>query len=169
MKSLFKIILIVFLFITTGCSVNSSYIEREEAAKVIAIGYGDSTGSSLNDAFREATRKAFGSQVNSEQIVENRTLIKDETIVTDAERDSRIKRYKILEQSRKGDIYTTKIEALVIATHLTKVSLQRRMVREEWNQLVSGPNPIVGVGQVGMKIGGEIKNYWVSWFGKPTE
>jgi hypothetical protein len=169
MQNLFKILFIIFLFNNIGCAVNANYIEREETSKVISTGYGDSPSSSLNDAFGEAVRKAFGSKVNSLQRVENRVLVSDEINITDAERDSRITKYRILEQSQKGDIYTTKIEALVVATHLTEVSSQRRMIREEWNSFVSGPNPIVGIGQVGMKIGGEIKNYWISWFGKPIE
>lgn len=172
-RILLKIIAIIFLLFMLvnnwACAVNPKYLETEEYAKVTATGQGVNGGSSLDNAFSEAIRKAFGAKVSSEQVVSNRVLIKNEINISDAERDSRIKRYRILEQSRKGDVYTTKIEALVSTTHLTEVSAQRRMIREEWNQLIGSTNPIVGIGQVGMKIGGEIKNYWISWFGKAKE
>jgi hypothetical protein len=171
--NLFQLIILLFLLFVLinnwGCAVNPQYLESDDFAKVVVTGQGISEGSSLDNAFSEAIRKAFGARVNSEQIVENKVLVRDKTIVQDAERDSRITNYKILEQSHKGDLYTTKIEALVSVTHLTKVSSQRRMIREEWNQFVSGPNPVVGVVQVGMKIGGEVKNYWIQWFGKAKE
>lgn len=171
--NIFTIILLLFLlfvfFNNMGCAVNPQYLESDEYAKVIATGKGNSEGSSLGNAFSEAIRKAFGARVESEQIVSNRVLVKNEILITNAERDSRIKTYKILEQSHTGGLYITKIEALVSATHLTKVSFERKIIREEWNELISGPNPVVGIAQVGMKFGEEAKNYWTQWFGKATE
>jgi hypothetical protein len=171
--NMFTIILLLFLVFVLvnnwGCAVNPQYLENDEFAKVIATGHGDSSGSSLNNAFGEAISKAFGSKVSSLQRVENLVLVQDRITVTDAELDSRIKTYKILEQSQKGDVYFTKIEALVSTTHLTKVSFERKIIREEWNQFVSGPNPVVGVAQVGMKIGEGFKQQYLMWFGKAKE
>ncbi len=164
------IISVLFILINNwGCAVNPNYIEREEVTKVVATGYGLTSQESSDHAFGEALSKAFGVKVNSNKTVENRTLTQDQVNVTDAERDSRIKSYKILEQSEKDGIYTTKIMTIVSVTHLTDISPQRKMVREEWNQLVGSTNPVVGIAQVGMKVSGEVKNYWVQWFGKPKE
>lgn len=172
-SNLIKILILIFLLFILGnnwgCAVNPNYLEREEVAKVIATGYGNTTQESSDNAFGEALRKAFGARINSEQRVKNRVLVQDTISVSAAEKDSRIKHYKILEQSKKDGIYFTKIEALVSTTHLTKVSNERRIIREEWNQFIGGTNPLVGIGQVGMKIGQETKNYWVSWFGKPRD
>jgi hypothetical protein len=171
--NMFTIILLLFLVFVLvnnwGCAVNPQYLENDEFAKVIVTGQGNSEGAALDNAFSEAIRKAFGARVDSEQVVSNQVLVKNEIIVTNAERDSRIKTYKILEQSQKGDVYFTKIEALVSTTHLTKVSFERKIIREEWNQFVSGPNPVVGVAQVGMKIGEGFKQQYLMWFGKAKE
>lgn len=169
---LFRAVFIIFVLVNNyGCSVNENYIRHEESKNVTATGYGDNKQNSLENAFDESLKKAFGSRVHTEERVSDRTLVKNEISVTDIEKEMEIKDYKILEESEKAGLYTTKINAQVIAIHRIELARSEKGLRKEWNQLTdNGENYLFAMSATIVKnLVLAIPGQFYTWFSNPKK
>lgn len=154
-----------------GCGVNESYIRHEESTHVIVTGQGETKQGSLENAFSESIRKAFGSRVHTEKQVIDRTLVKNEISITDIEKEMEIKDYNVLEESEKAGLYTTKIDARVIAIHKIELTGSEKALRKEWNQLTdNGDNKLFAMSATIVKnIVLAIPGQFHTWFSNPKK
>lgn len=81
-----------------------------ETTEVTAEGSGSTESEALKDAFRNAIQSAVGQVMDSETVVKNEEIIKDQIL---SYSDGFIRRHKVLSKSKKDGIVTVEIEAEV--------------------------------------------------------
>lgn len=105
-----KILINLFLFISLF-AVNITYAEvNNNNNTVIATGYGISYDASLNNAFRDAIKQFVGIVLDSETILANNEIIKDEILTLS---NGNIESYEVINKTEEDGLFIVEIKAIV--------------------------------------------------------
>ena len=97
----------------TGCAANPKYYKVEDTVTIIAEGEGKDQDAALKMAFKKAVRNAFGTKIQTETGIQNRTLTDNSISLSDADSKTFIKNYQVIDSYELNGEFHKKISASV--------------------------------------------------------